>query len=151
MRLKHDDVEFDMLDEDDLLWAEADAVERVVGKTMVQIGAIAQVCGCTHRLAEHKPQDPEQPDADLVCVQCGCDQPSSNTPASVAQAMLWVSMKRAQPNLTFKDVGQMVASSFQPVEEPPDPTEADASTDAERAMSASSPASSGSVPGNGTS
>lgn len=148
MRLKHGDVEFDMLSENDLMWVEAEMVERVTGMTMVEIGAKGQICGCQHRLTEHKPVDPEFPDRDLLC-PCGCDQPSSNIPSVVAQSMLWVSMKRSQPELSFKDVGQMAAASFEPIPESPDPTPADASTDDEAATSASSPASSESAPGNG--
>ncbi len=116
MRLKSGDLEFDMLDEEDLMWAEAAAIERVTGLTMVEIGARGQVCGCGHRLTQHTPDD------NPVCNECGCDQPASNVPSEVAQAMLWVSMKRAQPELSFKDVGQMAAGSFSQVADAPDPT-----------------------------
>lgn len=127
MRLSHDGAEFDMLNEDDLTWVEADAVERVTGMTMVQIGAMAQVCGCGHRLAEHTPPDPED-ENDLRCLACGCDTPTSNTKSQVAQAMLWVSMKRTDPELSFRQVGEMAAASFKQVESEPDPTEAVDST-----------------------
>ncbi len=122
MRLSHDGVEFEMLTEDDLTWVEADAVERVVGKTMVQIGAAAQVCGCEHRLSDHVPVDPED-ENDLKCNVCGCDTPMPNTPANVARAMLWVSMKRASPELSFAQVGDFGMGSFEQVKSEPDPTE----------------------------
>lgn len=124
MRLSHDGVEFDMLSEDDLTWVEADAVERVVGMTMVQIGALAQVCGCGHRLSEHVPVDPEDED-DLKCAACGCDTVMPNTPANVARAMLWVSMKRADPELSFRQVGEFGMGSFAHIKDAePDPTKA---------------------------
>ena len=156
MRLKQGDVEFDMLDENDLMWAEAAAIERVTGLTMVQISSMGQFCGCgtkenPHGLAQHRPKDPEKPDVNLVCTFCGCDQPISNLPAEVSQAMLWVSLKRAQPELSFKDVGQMPAGSFTQVEDEPDPTPAADSTESAADTSESSPKSSESAPGNGTS
>lgn len=121
MRLSHDGVEFEMLTEDDLTWVEADAVERVTGKTMMQIGAAAQVCGCGHRLAEHTPVGDDE--NDLKCQVCGCDTVMPNTSSQVAQAMLWVSMKRSAPELTFREVGDMGMASFERVEGEPDPTE----------------------------
>lgn len=124
MKLSHDGVEFEMLSDDDLMWVEAAAVEKVVGRTMVQIAAMAQVCGCGHRLTDHKPVDPED-ENDLRCSECGCDTPMPNTPADVARAMLWVSMKRANPELTFSEVGDYGMGSFQQVKDAePDPTEA---------------------------
>lgn len=128
MRLSHDGVEFQMLSDDDLTWVEADAVERVVGMTMVQISAMAQVCGCGHRLTDHTPVDPED-EEDLKCQTCGCDTPMPNTPANVARAMLWVSMKRADPDLSFRQVGDYGMGSFQAVKDAePDPTDAVDST-----------------------
>lgn len=124
MKLKCGDVEFSMLDESDLMWSEADAIERVTGMTMVEIGSKGQVCGCGHRLSAHAPAD------NPVCTQCGCDQPASNVPSTVAQAMLWVSMKRANPELTFRQVGEMAAASFEQVDDEPDPIGADEATPA---------------------
>lgn len=127
MRLRSGETEFNVLGEDDLMWVEADMVERVTGMTMVEIGARGQVCGCQHRLSQHRPVNADD-DADLVCESCGCDQPQPNVPSVVAQAMLWVSMKRAQPEMSFKDMGLLPAGSFELVEGTPDPTEAVDST-----------------------
>lgn len=122
MRFRVNDIEFALLTEDDLMWAEADAVERVTGLTMAEIGARGQVCGCGDRMAAHKPVDPEDLGQGFLC-SCGCDQPMPNLPSTVTQALLWVSMKRASPELTFRQVGETSMAQMTPLDDvgAPDP------------------------------
>lgn len=130
MKLRQGDLEFQLLSEEDLMWAEADAVERVTGMTMAEIGAKGQVCGCGHRIAQHKPVDPDAEEKTFVCVECQCDQPLPNLPSMVTQALLWVSMKRASPELSFSQTGQFAMADLTTVkdEDPPDPPEGEATT-----------------------
>lgn len=115
MRLTDGEREFDLLDTDQLTWAEAATVERVTGMKMAEITVQGQVCACSHRLKQHD-RDPET--GERVCAVCGCDTPMENVSIEVSQALVWVSMKRSQPELTFKQVGEMAAGALKPVDEP---------------------------------
>jgi hypothetical protein len=126
MRFSDGTHEFDLVDQDKLMWAEAAAVERVTGMTMAELTAKGQVCGCGHRLSEHQTPEGKPP----KCKQCGCDTPMENLSIEVQQAFLWISMKRVYPELSFKDVGQLSMASLVEIEAEPDPTGADEATPA---------------------
>jgi hypothetical protein len=125
VRFKIDDDEFDMLSESDLMWAEAAHLERVVGKTLAQIQAAGQFCGCDHHLSLHVRDNPDDLESDIHCKTCGCENPAENVPIEVSQALMWISLKRVRPTVSFSEVGQMPMSAFTVVVEAPDPTAGD--------------------------
>lgn len=109
---------FEQVDVDRLTLGEAAAIERVTGLTLAEISRKYETCVCAHYTRAHKTTE-----TDTSCVICGCPEFTSIAPVHIGTALLWVAMKRQQPNLTFAQAEDIEQSEIEFIEvDEPDPT-----------------------------
>jgi hypothetical protein len=91
--------------QDKLTPGEIDAVERVTDLTFQKIRRLGDVCVCDHNVSAHRHKDDAAEFTDdLSCTICDCEGHQANLPTRVSTALMWVSIKRADPSVKYSDV-----------------------------------------------
>lgn len=101
---------------------EADKLERVVGMTLAKINRASQRCVCDHTATDHQHTDDDgNTTDDITCKACDCDTFEADMPAIVTTALMWLAIRRKDPQVTYRDIAGTAFDGFEFVEDP-DPT-----------------------------
>jgi hypothetical protein len=107
--------------------AEVSAIEKQVRMSWPKIKRAMQTCVCEHGKQAHERKDDQGELTDVTsCTSCACEELEPDIPSEVSTAMLWVSVKRHVPTVTFREVADTpyadLAADDEPAEEPENPT-----------------------------
>ena len=102
-------------------------LERQVGMEFPLIQRALKTCVCGHTRTDHEHKDAQaELTDDTSCVKCeACPEFAPKIPSDVSTTLMWLSIKRHLPTVTYREVEDTPYEDFaddDPAEEPENPT-----------------------------